>query len=246
MNTKSVHVIKLGEIEIEVLKKRIKNVHLSVIPPDGHVRISAPAGMKLENIRVYAISRLQWIKKHRSRIKAQRRESPRLYVNRESHYLWGQRYLLNIEEVSTTPMIYIRNGKIILQLPPHTSFETRKRLMDAWYREQLKAEAAPLIRKWEKILGVTVKSCSARNMKTRWGSCTPAKGSIRLNTDLARKPLQCLDYIVLHELAHLLEPYHNKHFISIMNRHMPQWKHYRTMLNQLPLKSEGGINESAE
>lgn len=226
---------KLGDIVVDVVQKDIKNLHLSVHPPAGKVRISAPMRMDLNTIRVFAITKLAWIKSQQKKLREQERETPREYLDRESHYVWGKRYLLKLVEKDAAPTVELKHNKMILQLRPAASHEKRQEVLDAWYREQLKEVAPSLIAKWEKAVGVKVGKFFVQKMKTKWGSCSPASKNIRINTDLAKKPLQCLEYIVAHELTHLLERHHNDHFIALMDAHMPQWRQYRAMLNSLPL-----------
>lgn len=230
--------IDLGGIPAQVLRKRIKHVHLSVYPPAGRVRISAPESMALDTIRVFAISRLSWIRGQQHKVQAQERESPRDYIDRESHYLWGQRYLLKIREHNAPPSVDRQHKRLVLSVRPGTSLLRREALLDAWYRNQLRKAVAPVLRKWEAVMNVQSSRLYVQHMKTRWGSCNPATGAIRLNTDLAKKPPECLEYIVVHELAHLIEPSHNARFVSVMDLFLPQWQLYRDELNRLPVRHE--------
>jgi predicted metal-dependent hydrolase len=232
MNTKQIDV---GGITVDVVFKNIKNVHLSVHPPTGRVRISAPTRMKLDTLRVYAISKINWIKKHQKKFQEQERETRREYLDRESHYVWGRRYLLKVKEENRTPFVELKHHEMILTVRPGAVMEKREALVTAWYRDQVQVAATPLIAKWEPILGVKVNRTIVRRMRTRWGSCTPGRRTIRLNTELAKKPRECLEYVVVHELVHLLEPSHNATFISLMDKFMPQWRHYRDELNRAPL-----------
>lgn len=225
----------LGEIEVDVVKKDIKNIHLSVLPPAGKVRIAAPLRMDVGTVRVFAITKLDWIKRQQKKLREQARETPREYLDRESHYLWGRRYLLQLVEKDAAPCVELKHRKMILQLRSTKDQEKKMAVLDAWYRQQLKAYAQPLIGKWEAIIGVRAGRLFVQKMKTRWGSCNPGSGNIRLNTDLARKPLQCLEYIIAHELTHLRERHHNAQFMALMDAHMPQWRQSREMLNSLPL-----------
>ena len=233
--------INLGEMSVEVVKKYIKNIHLSVYPPTGTVRISAPLRMNIDTIRVFAISRLGWIKKQQQKLKKQEREAPRDYLDRESHYLWGKRYLLKVVEEDAAPRVELKHKKIILQVRSGTSRDKKKAILEEWYRERLKEALPTLIAKWEKLMNVKVKRFFVRRMKTRWGSCNPSTKSIRLNTELAKKLPDCLEYIVVHEMAHLREPTHNSRFIALMDSMMPKWEFYREMLNRSPLRHESWI-----
>ena len=237
-NTDVVTTIKLGEVAVEVVKKDIKNVHLSVYPPTGRVRISAPTRMSLETIRVFAISKLGWIKQHQKKLRQQERETPREFLDRESHYVWGKRYLLKIVESDGAPRVELKHKSMLLSVRPGTSEESKRGAVEAWYREQIKAAAPALIAKWEPLLGVKVRRFFVQRMKTKWGSSRPDSKSIRLNTELAKKPPECLEYIVVHEMAHFLVRRHDDRFIGLMNQHLPHWKSYREQLNSAPLPAE--------
>ena len=230
--------IDLGGIAVDVVKKEIKNVHLSVYPPAGRVRISAPLRMNLDTIRVFAISKLGWIKQQQKKLREQERETPREYLDRESHYVWGKRYLLKVVDSPSAPTVELKHKKMVLCIRPGASEERKQAILEEWYREQLKQAVPSLIAKWEPLIGVKVKRFFAQRMKTKWGSCRTASGSIRLNTDLAKKPRQCLEYIVVHEMLHLLEPTHNARFTQLMGRFMPHWRFSRAELNQLPVRHE--------
>jgi len=230
--------IELGEIAVDVVKKDIKNVHLSVYPPTGKVRISAPLRMDLDTIRVFAISKLGWIKQQQKKVKEQEREPPREYLDRESHYLWGRRYLLKLIEKDATPEVELKHNQLLLQTRPAASQEKKQAVLEEWYRAQLKEAVPPLIAKWEPLMGVKMEGFFVQRMKTKWGSCSPGSASIRLNTDLAKKPRECLEYIVVHEMAHLLEPTHNSRFMALMDLFMPNWQFYREVLNRLPVRHE--------
>jgi len=227
--------IDVGGISVDVVFKKIKNVHLSVHPPTGRVRISAPARLKLDTIRVFAISKLDWIKKQQTKLQAQEREAPREYLDRESHYAWGRRYLLKVNEEDTTPTVELKHNQMLLTVRPGAVKEKREAVVSAWYREQLRVAMSPLIAKWEPLLGVKAEHIHIQRMKTRWGSCTPRRRSIRLNSELAKKPRECLEYVIVHELVHLLERSHNARFVSLMDKFMPQWRQYRDELNRIPL-----------
>lgn len=230
--------LQLGKITCNVQRKDIKNVHLSVHPPSGHVTVAAPEHMKLDTIRVYVISKLGWIKSQQRKMVEQERETPREYLERESHYLWGKRFLLSIIEEDRPPTVTLSHKKLLLSVRPGASEQKRQTVLDDWYREQLKAEIPALIQKWEPKLGVTVQKFYVRRMKTKWGSCTHHRGTIRLNTELAKKPKPCLEYLVVHEMAHLLEPTHNERFVGLMDLHLPNWRHIRNILNDLPVRHE--------
>jgi len=230
--------LKLGDIVVDVVLKDIKNVHLSVHPPAGRVTVSAPIRMTLDTIRVFTISKLGWIKQQQHKFREQERETPRQYLDRESHYVWGKRYLLKLVENDGTPSIELKHHKMILKLRSGPDESTRQNVVETWYRDQLKKVLPPLIAKWERIIGVKVERFFVQRMKTKWGSCNHEARHIRLNTELAKKPRECLEYIVVHEMVHLIEPTHNSRFIDLMERFMPRWRFYRDRLNQLPLGHE--------
>jgi predicted metal-dependent hydrolase len=231
-------VLQLGSLVVDVVLKDIKNVHLSVHPPQGRVRIAAPLRMSLDTIRVFAISKLDWIKRQQRKIRQQAREPAREYLERESHYVWGKRCLLQVVEGDEVASVQLKHNKVLLHVKPGTREDKRHALVESWYRDQVRAAAPALIAKWEPLLKVRVARFFVQRMKTRWGSCTPQTRTIRLNTDLAKKPRECLEYIVVHEMLHLLEPTHNARFVGLMNRFMPHWQQCRDTLNRLPLQHQ--------
>jgi predicted metal-dependent hydrolase len=230
--------IELGNITVDVVLKDIKNVHLSVYPPTGRVRISAPRRMSLDTIRVFAISKLDWIREQQAKLREQERETPRDYVDRESHYVWGKRYLLTVTESDEPSAIELKHRRMLLRVRPRTDASKRRELVEEWYRERLKEAVPPLLARWQPPLGVEVERWFVQRMKTKWGSCNHRSHTIRLNTELAKKPPECLEYIVVHELVHLLEPTHNARFAELMDRFMPKWQFHRQALNRLPVRQE--------
>lgn len=226
--------IKLGDIIIDVEQKDIKNIHLSVYPPNGKVRISAPERMDLDTIRVFAIAKLKWIKKQREVFARQERETPREYLPRESHYFLGERYLLKVVEQDNSPKIVLKKKEIRMIVRPDTTQEKKKEILDEWYRSELKRIVPPIIEKWETKIGVKPTEYGIKKMRTKWGTCNPVAKRIWLNLELAKKPLECIEYIVVHELVHLKERSHNERFITFMDEHMPKWRFFRDELNRLP------------
>ena len=235
MKTQTINTIDLDEIVISVVQKNIKNVHLSVYPPMGNVRISAPLRMNLDTIRVFAISKLDWIRHQQQKLRNQVRETPREYIDRENHYLWGKCYLLNLIEIEAPARLELQHDHILLQVRPGATTDRKRTIVDEFYRSQIEAAIPPLIVKWEDLMGVSVASFSIRKMKTKWGSCTPALQTIRFNLELAKKPAKCLEYVIVHEMVHLLEPSHNHRFVALMDSFMPQWRFYQSELNRLPI-----------
>ena len=230
--------LELGDVSVDVVLKDIKNVHLSVYPPTGRVRISAPERMSMDTIRAFAISKLGWIKKQQRKLGQQERETPREYVDRESHYVWGKRYLLTVAERAAPPSIELKHNRIFLRVRPRTDKSRRQAIVEEWYRRQIKKAVPPLLARWEPRMDVRVERFFVQRMKTKWGSCNHKASTIRLNTELATKPPECLEYIVVHELVHLLEPTHNARFVRLMDRFMPRWEFHREALNRLPVSAK--------
>ena len=231
-------VLDLGELHAEVTRKAIKHVHLSVLPPVGKVRVAAPLSMPLDTIRLFVISKLSWIRSQQRKLQAQERETPREYLNKESHYLWGKRYLLEVIHADAAPTVRLTPRKLIMQVRPGSDQARCSEVLDGWYRQQVREAVPALLAKWEPQLNVNVNRVFVQRMKTKWGSCPPESGYIRINTDLAKKPAECLEYIVVHELIHLLEPTHNERFIALMALYMPHWQQLRMQLNRLPVRHE--------
>lgn len=230
--------IRLGEITVAVTRKDIKHVHLSVYPPAGHVTLVAPAGTRLEVARAYAISKLGWIRDQRTRLRSQARENRRAFIERESHYLWGRRYLLTIAWKDMKPNVRLSHRKITLTVRPGSKAAKREQVIHDWHKALLHEAIPPLIRKWEAKLGVMVSAYFLQRMKTKWGSCNHRAGNIRLNTELVKKPKDLLEYVVVHEMLHLIEPTHSERFVALLTKHYPTWREARAELNALPLSAE--------
>jgi predicted metal-dependent hydrolase len=228
--------IQIGDLTVEVTQKDIKNLHLSVHPPLGRVSVAAPRHLSVSAIRAFAIGKLTWIREEQAKLRKQDRETPREFLHRESHYVWGRRCLLNVVEQDATPAVSWNRNRLTLMVRPGTDEARRGEVLEAWYRDQLRQQAKPVMAEWEKRLGVRVQRTFVQRMKTRWGSCNVARRSVRLNTDLAKKPLECLEYIIVHELTHLLEPTHNVRFVALMDQFLPGWPHRRDQLNRLPIR----------
>ena len=228
--------LQLGNITIDVETKDIKNIHLSVYPPNGKVRIAAPEYMELDTIRVFAINKLEWIKKQQATFKNQVRETPREYIEKESHYFQGERYLLNVIEHDAKPKVLLNHNTIELYVRPNTTTKKRKSILDEWYRAEMKKIIPPLLGKWENKIGVKANDFGVKLMRTKWGTCNIEAKRIWLNLELAKKPSNCLEYILVHELVHLLERNHNDRFIRYMNEFMPKWRFHRDELNRLPFR----------
>jgi predicted metal-dependent hydrolase len=230
--------IEVGEIVIELTLKNVKHVHLSVHPPDGRVTLIAPSKTRTEVARAYAVSKLAWIRAQRAVLKAQAREERRTFVTRESHYLWGKRYLLVVIEREEKPRVVLDHRRITLQVRPGSSRAKRAEVMQAWHRSLLHQAVPRLIARWEPRMGLKVERYFLQRMKTKWGACNHRTGTIRINTELARKPKDLLEYVVVHEMLHLIESTHSERFVGLLTEYYPTWREARAELNYLPLAAE--------
>jgi len=231
-------LIHIGDLSIAVTRKDIKNVHLSVHPPEGRVTLSAPTETRLEVARAYAITRLSWIREQQEKLRSQARETPREFIERESHYLWGRRRLLTVIERDTKPSVTVDHKRITLSVRPGSDHAKRASIIHEWHKSLLHEFIPALIRKWEPKLGVQVAAYFLQRMKTKWGSCNHKAGHIRLNTELVKKPKDLIEYVVVHEMLHLIEPTHSDRFISLLTENFPTWREARSELNELPLSAE--------
>ena len=235
MNTKDSKK-RICNLEIHTVKKDIKNIHLGVYPPNGRVRVAAPTKTTDETIKVLVVSKMPWIKKQQSKFNKQERQTKREYVSGESHFFMGNRYLLNVVNTSSSPKVEIkRKTHIDMYVKPESSPRKREELMDSFYRSELKKQIPTLIEKWEKITGITVKEFRIKKMKTKWGACSPKYQRVWLNLELAKKPLRCLEYVLVHEMTHLIEKNHTEEFKTLMNSFMKQWNQYKEELNDSTL-----------
>ncbi len=230
-----IDTIVLDDLVIEFTRKDVKHVHLSVHPPHGRITLVAPRGTRIDVARAYAISRLGWIRKQLQTLQEQARETPRQFVTRESHYLWGRRYLLRIVEREGKPLVTTDYKHIVMAVRPGTDRDKRAEILHDWHKALLHEAVPPLIRAWERRLGVSVSGYFLQHMKTKWGSCNATAGNIRLNTELVKKPKDLLEYVIVHEIAHLLEPTHGDRFFALLDQHYPKWRDARQELNDLPL-----------
>lgn len=230
------HQIKVSDFTIDVVRKDIKNMHLAVYPPTGRVRIAAPLRIDDEALRLFAISKLGWIKRNQRNFASQERQAEREYIERESQYFQGKRYLLNVVDADKKQQVIIKNKTYIqLQIKPNSTPLQRGLIMNNWYRTELKKMAEPMIEKWSKEIGVEVNDWQVKQMKTKWGTCNIEAKRIWLNLELAKKPINCLEYIVVHELIHLIERHHNDSFLALMNRFLPNWQQLKKELNHSPI-----------
>lgn len=231
--------LTVSGIQVQVVRKAIKNVHLAVYPPNGRVRIAVPLHITDDNIRLAVISKLSWIKKQQAAFRAQERQSQREMVSGESHYVWGRRYLLDVVERNGRHEVIIQtNKRLALFVTPGTSRDNRELALNEWYRAEIKNRVPTLLEKWEPVIGVRVAEWGVKRMKTKWGSCNIAERRIWLNLELAKKPAECLEFILVHEMVHLLERHHNDTFRAYMDRFMPHWFFHQGVLNQAPLAHE--------
>jgi predicted metal-dependent hydrolase len=238
MNTES-HDLTINGLPVSIVRKDIKNLHMGVYPPNGRVRVAVPLTVTDEAVRLAVVGKLGWIKRQRAKFKAQPRQCAREMVRGESHYFLGTRYRLRVIQQDGAPGVVLRNRSAIeLYVRRNTNTEQRERVLHRWYRQQLKELIPPFLEKWQLALGVQVADFRIKKMKTKWGTCSVEGRRIWLNLELAKKPVQCVEYIVVHELVHLIERHHNDRFVSIMDKHLPQWRLQRQELNAAPLAQE--------
>jgi len=235
MMTETIHI---GEITIALTRKDVKHVHLSVHPPSGRVTLVAPEGTRLEVARAYAVSKLGWIRDQQAKLREQARETPRQFIERESHTLWGRRYLMTVLHREAKPCITLDHKRITLTVRPGSDAGRRAAVIHEWHKSLLHEVVPTLIKKWESRLEVKVAGYYLQRMKTKWGSCNHKAGHIRLNTELVKKPKDLLEYVIAHEMMHLLEPTHSDRFTAILEEHYPNWREARAELNELPLTAE--------
>lgn len=232
-------IISIRDIPVQVFKRGVKNLHLSVLPPIGRVRVTAPLKMSDEAIRMSVISRFPWIKKQQVKFKAQERQTIREYVSGESHYFMGKSYRLKLETTDEKPAVIIKGKtQIVMHVAKSSSVEKQGELITKWYRVQLRGVLDKYIPKWEKKMKVKITKVGIRHMKTRWGSCNQPKKTIWLNLELIKKPSSCIEYVLVHEFCHLKEKKHNDAFLELINKYLPKWKMFKEELNRMPLAYE--------
>jgi predicted metal-dependent hydrolase len=229
-------VMMVGDFRVLVVRKNIKNLHLGVYPPDGRLRMAVPLKTTDDAVRLMIVSKTAWLKKQIAKFAGQQRQTKRRYVSGESYYLTGQRYLLNVIYHNAAPKVVIRhNTHIDLYVRVGSSEQKRQQVMTEWYRQRLKTRVPALLEKWQAVVGVEVLDWGVKQMKTKWGTCNITARRIWLNLDLVQKPEHCLEYIIVHELVHLLERHHNANFTAYMDRFMPQWHSHKDELNRFIL-----------
>jgi predicted metal-dependent hydrolase len=235
MNTET-HQITVSGVQVQIVRKAIKNLHLGVYPPNGRVRVAAPLRVSDDAVRLAVIGKLGWIKRQQARFEGQPRESQREMVSGESHYFQGRRYRLRVVEHNGPGQVVMRNNTTLeLRIYRGTDTAGRQRLLSRWYREHLRAAIPPLLARWETILGIRAAAWGIKQMKTKWGACNAEARRIWLNLELAKKLAGCLEYIIVHELTHLLDRHHDDRFIALMDQHLPNWRQRRQELNAAPL-----------
>ncbi|RWX52243.1 hypothetical protein VU01_10269 [Candidatus Electrothrix marina] len=228
--------ITISGITVDVVRKDIKNMHLAVYPPAGRVRLAVPLRTNADTVRLFAVEKLGWIKRHQRNFANQERLGPREYRERESHYFQGRRYLLRIRDTDGAGFVDLKGKTYVdLYVKPDAGFEYRRNVIKEWHRRELKKVVAELAERWTQKIGVQVAFWGVKQMKTKWGSCNIEAKRIWLNLELAKKPLPCLEYVLVHEQVHLLERYHNDRFHALMSHYLPQWKQLRDELNKLPV-----------
>ncbi len=237
MNTSSHSQLTISGLDIFIDRKDIKNLHIGVYPPNGKIRVATPLKLDDEAVRLAVISRLAWIKKQRANFLNQPRQSPREMVSGESHYLFGKRYLLDVIYHNSKHQIIKKHSKLELHVKPNTTLQNRLFVLQEFYRSKLKIELEKLVDKWEKTIGITLEGYEVKKMRTKWGSCNIEKKKILLNLELVKLPIDCIEYIIVHEMAHLFERHHNENFQAIMDKFLPSWKEKKKLLEYYPLDS---------
>jgi len=232
-------LLTIQSLSIEVIRKDIKNLHVGVYPPDGHVRVAAPLRMDNAAVRLALVSRLAWIRRQQKNFRQQERQSEREIVNGESHYFQGRRYRLEVIERNAPPGVELRNSTtMVLHVRPGADRDGRDSVLQRWYRRNLREQLPALVAKWEPRVSVEVAQLRIKRMKTRWGTCNIGARRIWLNLELAKKSVACLEYILVHEMIHLLERHHNDRFRGLMDELLPLWRLRRDELNRAPLAHE--------
>ena len=227
--------VLISDIQIEIIKKDIKNMHLSVLPPDGKVRVSAPNNLSDESIIMFVKTKLGWIKKQQEKFELQPRQSEREYVSGETLYVWGHQYFLQVEYNQKKNSLVLVGNKAILSVRKESTAKQREKFVNEWYRSLLKTEVEKYLPKWEALTGLYCDGLQSKYMTTKWGTCNTSTRKIWLNLQLAKKPIECLEYVILHELAHLKVKNHGPDFVAILDLHMPYWRECKKMLNDSKL-----------
>jgi predicted metal-dependent hydrolase len=225
-------IIEINGLEVELQRKKIKNMYLRVLPPNGRILITAPLRMSEGEIKSFALSKMDWILTQYHKVRQREENHEIAYESGDRILLWGQEYILSVIEAVGRPHLYLENSTLKLYIRRESTKEQRKQVIDAWYRELLAAKIPPIMAKWESIIGVTSSGFSIRDMKTRWGTCNIRTKKICFNLRLVKKMPKCLEYVVVHELVHLLEKSHNHVFKGYMDHFLPEWRRIRKELNE--------------
>ena len=232
-------LLQIGTMDVLVVRKPIRNLHLAVLPPDGRVRVSSPLHLKDDAIRTLIATRIPWIRTQKAKFAGQARQTPREYVSGESHFFLGKQYRLEVVQCDQPPHVSLKGkNKIILQVRQRSTLARREEMLMDWYRKELRVVSNELLANWQKKIGVQVGAWGVKRMKTRWGTCNRNAGRIWLNLELVKKPVACIEYVVVHELLHLIEKRHNEHFVGLMTMHLPKWRSLKEQLNRLMLAHE--------
>ncbi|TNC72468.1 M48 family metallopeptidase [Rubellimicrobium roseum] len=235
----SIETLTIGGTDVEVHRKKIKNLHIGVYPPNGYVRVAAPEVLSIDAIRIAVLTRMGWIRRKQAQFLAQDRQAPRQLVSGETHFLFGRPLRLDVTPWKKKVHSIAKQGadRLSFLVPEGSTVEDRRRWMRNWHRTQLRRVAAPRIADWSEVLGVAPTSWGLRKMKTKWGSCNPGSRIIWLNEELSQKPVEAIDYVILHELAHLISSRHDESFVAVLDAHLPRWRQIRSELNALPLSA---------
>ncbi len=232
-------VITVNGIDVEIVRKDIKNLHLAVYPPDGHVRVAVPMHISDDNVRLAVVSKLSWIKRQKQEFEDQPRQTERQFISGECHFYQGKRYRLELVEHNKKPAIKLfKSGKLKMVVRPNSAIDVKEKILNEWYRQQLKQLVSELLEKWQPVVGKTADHWGIKKMKTKWGSCNIEQRRIWLNLELAKKPPECLEYILVHELVHLYERNHNDRFKMMLEKALPNWRARQRLLNSSPLAHE--------
>lgn len=227
--------IEISNIPVEVIRKNIKNLHLSVLPPDGKVRVSSPMNLSDESISIFVRTKLSWIKEQQEKFQTQPRQSERQYISGETLYVFGKQYFLKVEYSYKCNSLILSGDTAVLTVRKESTVKQRENFVNEWYREMLKEKISAYLPKWQQTTGLICDSWQTKYMTTRWGTCNPTSKKLWFNLQLAKKPIECLEYVILHELAHLKVKNHNQEFIAILDEYMPNWKEIKQTLNSTTL-----------
>lgn len=231
------HII--GGTPVEVCWKAIKNLHVGVYPPEGQVRVAAPLSVSLDAVKLAVLTRMDWVRRKQAQFLAQERQTHRQYISGETHFVFGKPLRLDVVqwEKKVHRIELVGSDRLRISGPTSATPEDRRRWLESWYKARLREQVAPRLSHWSSRLGVAPETWGIRTMKTKWGSCNPDKKILWLNLELAKKPARATDYVLLHELAHLISPRHDDRFVQVLDENMPKWRSLRDELNRYPLSA---------